>query len=213
MVKEMLNVLALGAHPELRSLKKELNELDISLDISYFSSVRIEIINNQTQIYVADRDICEYDFVWIKSPWNNRPFANAITVHLDARKIPHTEVEVERSKLVDNVHFAENNVNLPNTFYCVTKRMADNIEHIERVCSYPVIIKVTRGSLGEGIFLAKKRSELKHIIEYKLGKAKKYICQEFIPNDYDYRIIVSGQDRILSAEKRIRQEGEFRNNA
>ena len=209
----MIKILALGAHPELRAIKAQLKKENIELTVSAFSKVRLEIVNNKVDIYVKNSNIKNYDFVWINNNWTNRQLANAIAVSLSRDKIAHTEVESEKSKLVDNVSLASSGVNIPNTFYVPTDKLKTSIRNIERVCRYPVIIKITRGSLGNGIYLAKNRAELKEIIIKNLKKSKQYLCQEFIENDYDYRIIVSGMDKILSAEKRIRKDGEFRNNA
>jgi len=209
----MIKILALGAHPELRALKTQLKKQGIDLLTSTFSRVKIEIIKNEVEIYVKNKNIREFDFVWINSGWRNRQLANAITVNLKCNKIAHTKSEEEKSKLVDNVSLASHGINIPNTFYTVTHKLNVNIRNIERVCRYPVIIKVTRGSLGKDIYLAKNRVELKNILNNDLKKSKQYICQEFIPNSYDYRIIVSDQKTILSSEKRIRKGDEFRNNA
>ena len=207
----MIKILALGAHPELRAIKPQLKKEGIKLTTCPFSKVRIEIIENVISIYVENKKIERFDFVWISSSWTNRQLSNAIAVNLNHNKITHTKVESEKSKLVDNVLLASYKINIPNTFYAPTTRLKTNIRNIERVCRYPVIIKITRGSLGKGIYLAKNRTELKKVIENDLKKSKQYICQEFISNDYDYRIIVADQKRILSAAKRIREKGEFRN--
>lgn len=210
----MIKILALGAHSGLRALEPQLKKQGIELFTSPdFSRVRIEIIKNQVEIYVENKNIREFDFVWINSTWKNRQFANAITVNLRHNKIAHTKVEGEKSKLVDNVALASYGVDIPNTFYASTDKLNVNIRNIERVCRYPVIIKITRGCLGKGIYLAKNRIELENVLNNDLEKSEQYICQEFIPNDYDYRIIVSDQKTILSSEKRIRKGDEFKNNA
>lgn len=209
----MLKILVIGAHPALNSIKLELEKKDIHLTTVFYSNIRIEIVNNKVEIFVTNEKIDNYDFVWINSSWSNRQLADAICVYLLYKKIPFTEVEGEKSKLVDNIHLALNGVRIPNTIYCKTKKYHKNTHHIERVCKYPIIIKTTRGSLGSDIYLATNRQELMSIINNELKKTKNYICQEFIPNLYDFRIIVSAQKCILSAEKRIRSENEFRNNA
>lgn len=209
----MIKILALGAHPKLRAIKPQLKKEGIELMICPFSKVRIEIIRNEVDIYIENQNIKNFDFVWINSSWKNRQLANAISVNLNQSKIAHTKVEAEKSKLVDDVSLASHGINIPNTFYVPISKLETSIRNIERVCRYPVIIKITRGAQGKGVHLAKNRAELKSVIQKDLKKSRQYICQEFIPNEYDYRIIVSDRKKILSAEKRIRKNGEFRNNA
>jgi glutathione synthase/RimK-type ligase-like ATP-grasp enzyme len=46
----------------------------------------------------------------------------------------------------------------------------------------------------------------------ELPKNKNYIFQKFIPNDYDWGILVA-KGEVVSAERSFRPKGEFRNNA
>lgn len=208
----MLKILAIGSYPALNTIKSELDKKDIHLTTVRFANTRIEIINNKVEIFVSNEKIDNYDFVWINSDWSNKQIADAICVYLRYKDIPFTEVEGEKSKLVDDVYFALAGVRLPNTFYCQRKKYNKNIHHIERVCGYPMIVKTTRGFGGEGVYMAQDREELLDVINNRLIQRGNYICQEFIPNNFDYRIIVSAQENILSAEKRTRNENEYRNN-
>jgi len=208
----MYKFLALGAHSELRSITKVLEKKhDTSLMVAQYRDLEIIIRDGQSEILCKGEDICSFDFVWLKSSWLTRSVAHTVSIHLDKYKVPYTPIEKERSKLVDNIVLMHEGVSIPETYFTPVSSMRKNLSKIEEVCGYPFIIKIARGSLGKGIFLINNEADFKETLP-KLKKKRSYICQRFIPNDFDYRIIVA-RDKILSGEKRIRQGDEFRNNA
>ncbi|MBP9817820.1 hypothetical protein KBC75_03660 [Candidatus Shapirobacteria bacterium] len=82
--------------------------------------------------------------------------------------------------------------------------------------TFPIIIKGSGGDRGTRVFKADNLVELEELVR-KLRKSeteegKRYMLQEFIPNDGDYRVLVLG-DKCLGVMKRSSQsESEFRNN-
>jgi RimK family alpha-L-glutamate ligase len=83
--------------------------------------------------------------------------------------------------------------------------------------NFPVILKGSSGDRGTNVFkidnikqLEKKVRELRKL---EIEGGKRYMLQEFIPNNGDLRILVLG-DKVLGAMKRTSQnfEKEFRNN-
>lgn len=82
--------------------------------------------------------------------------------------------------------------------------------------SFPVIIKGSGGNRGERVFKVNNLEELEKLVR-ELRKSetedgRRYMLQEYIENDGDYRVLVIG-DKVLGAMKRSRQnENEFRNN-
>jgi RimK family alpha-L-glutamate ligase len=88
---------------------------------------------------------------------------------------------------------------------------------------FPCIIKGSHGDRGNAVWLVKSAGELRKLIRETLipsessaskKSARKFMAQEFIPNDGDYRILVLG-NRALGAMKRSAASTtpeEFRNN-
>ena len=103
------------------------------------------------------------------------------------------------------------NISIPPTYFSTTPKIEERLKAIVSFCSYPFIMKSTRGTYGNDIFLIRDEGEFIAAMP-QLGKKIQYICQKFIPNTFDYRIII-GKGEMLSAEKRTRQPGEYRNNA
>ncbi len=82
--------------------------------------------------------------------------------------------------------------------------------------SFPVIIKGSGGDRGTRVYKADNLEELETLVR-KLRKSeteegKRYMLQEYIPNDGDYRVLVLGKT-VLGVMKRSSQDkNEFRNN-
>jgi glutathione synthase/RimK-type ligase-like ATP-grasp enzyme len=155
-------------------------------------------------------DLKDYDYVWIQYSWRSHDLAYAIAVYLDSFGVRHSFVEPAFSKLVDSVRFELNGNHVPDTFFCFNEDMVDQAQKAEEVCGYPMIVKDTKGECGIDVFLVNDKKEFIELAE-KLPIGKKFLCQRYIPNTFDYRIIV-GNDKVLLGEKRIRGKGEYRNN-
>lgn len=94
--------------------------------------------------------------------------------------------------------------------------------HLEKIrkeaseeISFPMIIKRSGGRQGERVYLAKNQDLLDEIVDKLMPQEieynKRFIVQEFIPNQEDVRVLVL-DNRVLGGIRRIRTEDEFRNN-
>lgn len=81
---------------------------------------------------------------------------------------------------------------------------------------FPVILKGSGGDRGTRVFKADNLKELEKLVRQlrksETEEGKRYMLQEFIPNDGDYRVLVLGK-KVLGVMKRSSQsKEEFRNN-
>lgn len=81
---------------------------------------------------------------------------------------------------------------------------------------FPVIIKGSGGDRGTRVFKADNLEELEKLIrslrKSETEEGKRYMLQEYIPNEGDYRVLVLGK-KVLGVMKRSSQNNEeFRNN-
>ncbi len=81
---------------------------------------------------------------------------------------------------------------------------------------FPMIIKGSGGHRGGSVYKVENQEELTKLVRElrvsEINDGRRYLAQEYIKNDGDYRVIVMG-NKVLGAMKRSRQvEGEFRNN-
>lgn len=82
--------------------------------------------------------------------------------------------------------------------------------------SFPIIIKGSGGDRGTRVFKANNLEELERLVrtlrKSETEEGKRYMLQEYIPNDGDYRVLVLGE-KVLGVMKRSSQnKAEFRNN-
>ncbi len=118
-----------------------------------------------------------------------------------------------RTKLIQMYLFALHGLIIPKTYYSATYSEA-HLRNALAFISLPLIIKQCKTSKGAGVFLVHTEQELREKIDALLSASpsQEIILQEFIPNTFEYRILVTG-DQIGSAEKKIRtDDSEFRNN-
>ena len=82
--------------------------------------------------------------------------------------------------------------------------------------NFPVIIKGSSGDRGTRVFKADNLEELEELVrnlrKSETEEGKRYMLQEYIENDGDYRILVLGK-KVLGVMKRSSQsKDEFKNN-
>lgn len=119
----------------------------------------------------------------------------------------------DASKIKQTFNFAINNLPIPKTYFSPAYSNGKLSQAINFL-GLPMIIKICNTSQGGGVFLAKNKQDL----EIKIKKISKdnpnedIFLQEFIPNDFEYRIFVTGKS-VGAIEKKIRTDAnEFRNN-
>jgi glutathione synthase/RimK-type ligase-like ATP-grasp enzyme len=76
--------------------------------------------------------------------------------------------------------------------------------------SYPFIIKTIDGSMGEDNYLVTNDSELKGVVSKH--KDVLFIAQEFIPDEFDYRVIVvDGDPKLVIKRARTNPDTHLNN--
>lgn len=210
MAKKIFKLLVLPAVGNMRQVIERFS-FPIELTSGQFKDVEIIFQNKKTAILYKGTDLREFSFVWLCSTWRTRDLAYAIKLYLEHYKIPHTPVEQGTSKLTDHMSFSLAGISAPNTLFLATGRVDKFCDRIRDVCGYPLIIKDTKGSRGTDTVKVVSEAELRVKMK-ELPRHKKYLFQQYIPNEYDWGIMVAN-GKVVSGEKSYPCEGEFRNNA
>lgn len=199
--------------PSVENIEEVVKGIDkqVNLVKGNYSDIQFYIKNDVATVLHINRDIKTFSFAWLSSYWNSRALMYGIKLYLDFHKIPHTFTEKNTSKLTDLIQFAFHNLKTPTTAFVDNKKIKEYIHNIEDTCKYPIIIKDVRGSGGKHSELVNNRDELISKIS-SFPKNKKFFFQEFIPNEYDWGILVANGE-VVSGEKSYPKEGEYRNNA
>jgi len=82
---------------------------------------------------------------------------------------------------------------------------------VEKLGSFPIIIKVTGGSLGVGVMRIDSMKSLQSILDYLKAKGAKVMLRKYIPHDYYVRAVVVG-DEVVASNATYVLDGEFRTN-
>ena len=206
-------VLSLGGLMEIKAMKKDLlDSSGIDLTVLEFINIAFFIEPREVSITLPDSSLSDFNFVWLHAFWATRDIAFALSTLLAYLRIPHNSVEPDHSKLTDYVTLALNNCAMPKSYFARNQKLRKSYDEVVEYLGLPIVIKSCRSSWGRGVYLAKNEDEFVRITK-KLPLNNSYVCQQFIPNKFDYRAMIS-YGEIVSTEKRIRQEGtgEFRNN-
>jgi len=116
-----------------------------------------------------------------------------------------------RDKLHASQILARNKIPVPKTTY--VRDSIDVEPAIDFVGGLPVVIKVTQGTQGQGVFLRRTVHESRSLIQGLLLTGKSVLVQEYIAESHgkDIRALVVG-DRVVAAMRRKARGREFRSN-
>ncbi|WKZ30095.1 MAG: hypothetical protein QY314_04825 [Candidatus Dojkabacteria bacterium] len=206
------NILVVTAPKAISYIQQKLlHEENISITHANLHDITVLLDGKHITMLCKGKQLTHYDFVWIQSAGMTRDIAYMLSLHLDLLEIPHTHPELEMTKIVDLFWMALSRIPIPKTYFCSKAKLLAQLPYIAKELSYPFLIKATVGWGGNDVHIIHNAADFFNIVP-DLADNKKYTCQKFIPNTFDYRILV-GNGEVLSGEKRIRKEDPFRNNA
>lgn len=208
------SVLAVGINStkeEKLKIQKMLKLDNIDLDLASIKDVFFRIIDGKISGSIAGKDFKKYNYILIQSGWSTTHIAYLLHLYLKFEKIPHNKPNIHNTKLSDIFFLASKGISVPNTFFQNGLKInKKKILNIEEICQLPCIYKTLLGSLGSNVHLIDSKEEIGSTIR-KNGKYNRYIFQEYISNDFDYRVVVAN-NRASSVCKRTRVEDKYRNN-
>ncbi len=122
-----------------------------------------------------------------------------------------TAISDSRDKLRSLQILSRHDIGIPLTEF--VRRRSDVLPAIERVGGAPVVIKLLEGTQGVGVILADTVDVASAVIETLHSARQHVLIQKFVAESKgrDIRAFVVG-DRVVAAERRIAQGGEFRSN-
>jgi glutathione synthase/RimK-type ligase-like ATP-grasp enzyme len=208
------SVLAVGINStkkEKEKIQKKLKLENIELDLASIKDILFRIVDGKITATITGKDFKKYNYILIQSGWNTTHMAYLLHIYLKTENIPHNKPNTHSTKLSDIFFMASKGVSVPNTFFQNGLKINNKkILNIEKICKLPCIYKTVLGSLGSRVHLIDSKDEIEGTIK-KNGKYNRYIFQEFISNDFDYRVVVAN-NKATSVCKRTRVEDKYRNN-
>lgn len=201
----------------IRLIGNHLRAADTTFTVSSFQNIELFLEKDTVRITVAGKPIEHYSTIFPRKVGRNEGLAFILANHAKRHGTHFIDQFYEhadsRIKLVQMYLFATHGLSIPKTYYSAVYSDA-HMENALAFLSFPMIVKQCRTSKGAGVFLAQTREALREKIDSLLAASpnQEILLQEFIPNTFEYRILVTG-DRIGASEKKIRTDAdEFRNN-
>lgn len=209
MTKKPFHLLCL---PSVGHMNQILNKFSFPVTLSKGNYKDLEFIfmDKKVKILHKDRDLKDFSFVWLSSSWDTRDLAYTIRLYLEQSGIPYTHVEKGTSKITDQMAFVLDGIQSPDTLFLGSRPIQKNLVLLKKVCGYPLIIKDIKGCRGANSEYVPTEKDLLKKMK-KLPKYKKYLFQKYIPNEYDWGVMVAN-GKVVSGEKSYPSGGEFRNN-
>ncbi len=177
----------------------------------------------QFSLFVAEQDIgilhegqkFDYDAVIPRIGHSITKHGVSVLRHLEQLEVwtanSSTGILQSRDKLNSSQILGRNKIPTPKTAY--VRDMKDVGRAIETVGGLPVVVKVTQGTQGQGVFLRHTIHETRNLVQGLLVSGKAVLIQEYIAESHgkDIRALVVG-GRVVAAMRRKARGREFRSN-
>lgn len=204
----------------LRMIGKDLNQAKVSHSFSSFEEIELFLERKKIKLLVAGKPLTTWSTIYPRKVGRNRGLAHILAqlsknlgIYFIDRYHEQTKDSSDIAKIIQMFRLALAGISIPKTYFAGSYSK----KHLRNAVAYlklPIVIKECNTSQGVGVFLAKSLRELEKILlrRFKQYDKKEIFLQEFIPNDFEYRILVTG-NKIAVTEKKIRSKKEaFRNN-
>ena len=206
-----LAVVSLGG-PSSLNIAKAAKEFFKTSEHIPLKEVEVHIEENKLSIVYKDKNLEDYDCVYIRGSHKYHSLQRAITSALmNKTYLPLKEKSftIGHDKFLTAVELKKNGISVPTTYLASTTKDA---KKIIKNANYPIIIKVPFGTQGKGVMSADSVASAKSILDALETFKQNYIIQEFIDTDStDVRAIVAG-DKVIAAMKRKASKQEMRAN-
>ena len=97
------------------------------------------------------------------------------------------------------------------TFPDIPSSVEELHQVVEHLGSFPIIVKVTGGSLGVGVMRIDSMKSLQSVLDYLVATKAVAMLRKYIPHDFYVRAVVLG-DAVVASHATYVAEGEFRTN-
>jgi ribosomal protein S6--L-glutamate ligase len=193
-----------------KECKKYFDEV-CELDLRKFD---IRLINEKTVVRYLGEELKGFDCMYVRGSYRYAPLQAAITKHFSKTAylpISSNAFSIGHDKFLTTLYLMDERVDVPQTYYAAGIKRAREI--IEKVVSYPIILKVQSGTHGKGVLIAENVKTAKGILDILESFKQPFIIQEFVntENTSDIRVIICGK-KVMASYLRVACDGEFRSN-
>jgi ribosomal protein S6--L-glutamate ligase len=213
-----MNIGILSRGPKLYSTRRLIEagrKLDHRVRVWNTLACDLLIERNQPLIVYKGKVLEKPDVIVPRIGASITPYGLAVVNHFDTMGVAIVNNSVPIARARDKLRslqlLARFDVDVPKTL--ITRRADDLDAAVERLGSYPVIMKILQGTQGVGVMIAQSRAELVSVLDAMWELGQDIMLQEFIRESKgrDVRALVVG-DRVVASMERVAKRGEFRSN-
>lgn len=166
-------------------------------------------------VYYKDEKITDVDAIIPRIAQSYTKYGSAVVRQFEMQGVYTTTSSIaivrSRDKLRAYQLLAKAEVGVPKTVFALETANFDEV--IEAAGGAPVIIKVARGTHGNGVVLAETRKAAKAVMQAFYVEGVSFLVQEFVEESAgtDIRALVVG-GRVVASIKRQSLDDDFRSN-
>lgn len=204
----------------LETLGKRLTENDIPYSVSSFEDLEVFMEKGCVEIRVEGKPLDGWTTIYPRKVGKYRGLAHMLCRLSERQKVRfldrfhnRTKDASDMAKIIQIFNLALNGAPVPKTYHSAGYSR-QQMENAISFLGLPIVVKETNSSQGSGVFLAKTAEELSKIIIDRLENngGREIFLQEFIPNTFEYRLLVMGNYVSVTEKKTRSEKEEFRNN-
>jgi glutathione synthase/RimK-type ligase-like ATP-grasp enzyme len=192
------------SRPNLTLYRGSLSDLHIQIKDTHLSITES----------LTGRNIDTFDLVYFELWYKAQQQALAAARLLERKGVPYFSKEIHEilpmTKVGELAVLADNDIAIPNTFTSSrreTKKAFKNRPPLR----FPLIVKAADGYGGKDNYLVRDYGHLVEILD--TNKTLRFVIQEFIPNDRDYRcLVIGGEISLVLMRSRDKEKDTHLNN-
>ncbi|MDH5471312.1 MAG: RimK family protein [Gammaproteobacteria bacterium] len=143
---------------------------------------------------ITQRDylrLSEYDGLFIRTTTSINHYTYRFAKRAEVEGLVVIDDPTSMLRCTNKIYLADlfrhNKVPSPRT-ELLHKGKPQQIEHLESIIEYPIVLKIPDGAFSVGVEKANNRQELQEIMERLFQKSTLLLAQEFLYTDFDWRI-------------------------
>ncbi len=204
-----------GANYTTRRLKEVAIARGHDIEVINYAKCYVSIEKNQPVIRYKGRSLDHFDAIIPRIAQSYTKYGTAIVRQFESQGAYTTATSLainrSRDKLRAYQVLAKAGVGIPKTVFA---RETANFEDVVALAGgTPLIIKVARGTHGNGVVLAETPKAAKAVMQAFYVEGVNFLVQEFVKESAgeDIRALVVGS-RVVASIKRQSLDGDFRSN-
>jgi ribosomal protein S6--L-glutamate ligase len=198
-----------------KRLKEAAKARGHSVRIVKYSQCYIRVEKGKPTVRYKGKDLDDVDAIIPRIAQSITKYGTSIVRQFEMRGIYTIASSIaivrSRDKLRAYQLLAKNGVGIPSTVFA--RETADLDDVIEQAGGTPLIIKVAKGTHGNGVVLAETKKAAKAVMQAFYVEGISFLVQEFIKESAgeDIRVLVVG-NKVVASIKRQNLDDDFRSN-